>query len=212
MPTPLKDQNRLGLYTAVVANLALYIGTARSGALFGGDWAALAESLPAMLPAGLGLVLVGILSAQIDGTAKARLVFRRWRNPLPASDAFSRLGPADARVDMGALTRDHGPLPTDAAGQNALWFRLYRSIEDQPAVSHAHREYLFARDYHFLSALILIGLGVMALFTFDRFTTALAYVGIHTVQFLITGQAARNHGRRLVCTVLARKAAEEPRS
>jgi hypothetical protein len=210
--TTLKDQNRVGLYTVMAANLALYVAFSRWSAIFTGDWAALGAGWVAAVPAGLGLIMVSVLNAQTDAIMKARLVFMRWRNPLPASEAFTRWGPADPRVDMAALATKFGPLPSDPKAQNALWYRLYKSVEDAPAIEHAHREYLFTRDFHFLAALMLIGLGILAVATFVGVGKTLLYLAILAAQFLMTGQAARNHGRRLVCTVLARKAAEEDRS
>lgn len=212
MAATLKGQNRLGLYAVMAANLALYFTVSGSGALFSGDWAALVAEWATLVPAGLGLIVVGVLIAQADAMTKARLVFMRWRDPLPASEVFTRWGHSDPRIDMAALERKFGPLPTDAKGQNALWYRLYKSIETDAAVEHAHREFLFTRDFHFLAALMLIGLGVSAVATFAGVGKTLLYLAILAAQFLMTGQAARNHGRRLVCTVLARKAAEDDRS
>jgi hypothetical protein len=208
----LKDQNRLGLYAVMAANLALYFSVSGSGAIFSGDWAGLATQWAALLPAGLGLIVVGVLNAQADAITKARLVFMRWHDPLPASEAFTRLAATDPRIDMAALECKFGQLPTDAKSQNALWYRLYKSIEADAAVEHAHREFLFTRDFHFLAALMLIGLGVLAIATFSGVGKTSLYLAILAAQFLTTGQAARNHGRRLVCTVLARKAAENDRS
>lgn len=205
----LKDQNRAGLYTVMAANLALYFAFSRLSAISAGDWPALLSGWLAAAPAGLGLVIVGILNAQADAITKARLVFMRWHNPLPGSEAFTRWAPADPRVDMQALAEKFGPLPSEPQAQNALWYRLYGSVEDAAAVEHAHREYLFTRDFHFLAALMLIGLGLLAIATFAGVAKTSLYVAILAAQFLMTGQAARNHGRRLVCTVLARKAAEE---
>lgn len=212
MAATLKDQNRLGLYAAMAANLALYFAASGAGVVFIGDWAALAGQWAALLPAGLGLIVVGVLSAQADAITKARLVFMRWRDPLPASEAFTRWAASDPRIDTAALERKFGPLPADAKGQNALWYRLYKSIEGDAAVEHAHREYLFTRDFHFLAALMLVAFSVLAVATFTGVGKTLVYLAILAAQFLMTGQAARNHGRRLVCTVLARKAAEPERS
>jgi hypothetical protein len=207
--TTLKDQNRAGLYTVMAANLVLFFACSRWSAISAGDWATLSAGWVAVVPAGLGLIIVSVLNAQIDAIMKARLVFMRWRNPLPASEVFTRWGPADPRVDMAALAAKFGPPPSAPHDQNARWYRLYKSVEDAPAVQHALREYLFTRDFHFLAALMLIGLGVLAVATFVGVAKTLLYLALLTAQFLMTGQAARNHGRRLVCTVLARKAAEE---
>jgi hypothetical protein len=208
----LKDQNRLGLYTVMAANLALYFAMGRWSAIFAGDWASFVGGWASVLPAGLGLIVVGVLNAQLDAVTKAKLVFMRSRDPLPASEAFTRWGPADPRVDMATLSAKFAPLPSDPKGQNALWYRLYKSIETDAAVEHAHREYLFTRDFHFLAALMLVAFGMLAIVTFTGVGKTLAYLAILIAQFLMTGQAARTHGRRLVSTVLARKAAEEDRS
>lgn len=64
MAATLKDQNRLGLYAVMAANLALYFAVSGAGAVFSGDWAALAGQWAALLPAGLGLIVVGVLNAQ----------------------------------------------------------------------------------------------------------------------------------------------------
>lgn len=131
-----------------------------------------------------------------------------WKHPLPGCRAFSRHAHADSRVDIAALERAHGPLPEGPREQNALWYRLYKSVESEAAVVQVHRAFLFARDYACLALMMTIVLGGAALFQVPSTGARLAYVGILALQFVLSGQAARNHGNRFVTTVLAIKAAE----
>jgi hypothetical protein len=176
-------------------------------ALVAGQWVNAAKNLPEVLPAGLCLVLVGVVNAQLTGDAKARIVFFRWRDPLPASEAFTRHALADSRIDLSTLEQNNGPLPTHPRQQNLLWYRLYQSVAEHPAVLLVHREYLFTRDYACLSLLMLIGFGTAGLFQFPSKATASYYIGLLTVQYLLVRRAARNHGIEFVTTVLALKGA-----
>ena len=205
MATSLKDANRLPLFACMAANLAVYYTAVKTDTIFGGDWLSLAKEIIEAVPAGLGLVLVGILNAQIPADMKARLVFHRWRNPLPGSRAFTQYGKNDPRVDLSALEQQHGPLPNDEEAQNAFWFKLFKSIENHPSVLQAHREYLFTRDFTVLSLLMLVVLGVSAAIQMLSHQTTMIYTGLLFLQFILAGQAARNHGKRLVTTVLALK-------
>jgi hypothetical protein len=192
-----------------VANAITFYLAVRTDMLLGGEWVVLAKNLPEVLPGGLCLVLVGVVNAQLGNDAKARIVFLRWRDPLPGSEAFTRHAIADPRIDLTAIERSNGPLPTSRRRQNTLWYRLYRSVADDPAVLQVHREYLFTRDYACMSLLMLIGLGTAGLFHVPSKSTALGYVGLLVIQFLLVRRAARNHGVGLVTTVLALKGADD---
>jgi hypothetical protein len=205
----LKDRNRAGLWAIVAANFVLFAIMARPVEILSGDLAELGRAWLPLLPAGLGLAAVGVVNGQADAITKARLVYWRVKDPLPGREAFTVIGPGDERVDMSALATKYGPLPTEPKAQNTLWYRIYKSVESDHGVEHAHREFLFARDYCFLSALMLAGLGGLSVLTFIGAGKALLYLAILIMQFVVTGQAARNHGRRLISTVLAVAGAKE---
>ncbi|MCH9052754.1 MAG: hypothetical protein IIA72_17055 [Proteobacteria bacterium] len=207
MVASLKDANKLPLLAAMVANLAVFYAAVKTDAIIGGAWLDVARSLTEALPAGLGLVLIGIVNAQLSADAKARIVFFRWQNPLPGSHAFTHYSATDPRIDLGFLEEAHGPLPTDPRQQNALWYKLYKSVEKDASVMQVHREFLFARDYTCLALMMAILLGGAGLVQIPSSGTALSYLGVLVVQFLLAGRAARNHGRRFVTTVLALKGA-----
>lgn len=203
MATPLKDQNALRLYTIWAANFALFFATQGASALFAGDWGGLLTQWQSILPVALGLVLVTVLNAQAEPNTKSQLVYMRLRDPLPGAEAFTRWARIDPRIDVAALENAHGALPTAPAEQNRLWYRLFKSLEADPGVEHAHKEWLFTRDYTFMAALMVLVLGAGAIFTFTGVTKTLLYIAVLIGQFVLAGRAARHHGRRLVCTVLA---------
>lgn len=207
MSRSLQDANRAALLLVAAANAVPFYLAVKTDAGLDGEWLGGLTHLPEILPAGLCLVLVGAANAQLTADAKARIVFLRWRHPLPGSEAFTRHAFADPRVDVLTLERNNGPLPTDPRQQNLLWYRLYQSVIDHPAVSQSHREYLFMRDYACLSLLILIAFGTAGLFQFPSRSTALGYIGLLALQYLLVRRAARTHGIELVTTVLALKGA-----
>jgi hypothetical protein len=170
-----------------------------------GDWIELARHLGDALPAGLGVALMGIINAQFSPEAKSRIVFMRWHNSLPGCEAFTRHAQSDPRVDIASVERVCGSLPTDPRQQNSLWYKLYKSIESEPAVIQVHRAFLLARDYTCLALMMTVVLGVAGFLQIPTKRTALVYLIVLLLQFLFAGQAARNNGKRFVATVLAIK-------
>ncbi|VIO70544.1 hypothetical protein CI1B_31980 [Bradyrhizobium ivorense] len=170
---------------------------------------ALRASLAPVLP-----VAVLILNGLISHETKARLVYWKLTNPLPGSEAFTRHAPADARIDMAALKRNVGVLPTDPADQNAKWYKLYRRVSGDPAVVEAHRLYLLYRDMAAIS-IMLVPLVPAALFHAGSSGMACAAASaLFAVQYLLCAISARHSGIRLVTNVLAihatRKVAAAP--
>jgi hypothetical protein len=132
----------------------------------------------------------------------------RWRNPLPGCEAFSRYAKGDERIDFSALERLWGPLPENPREQNALWYRLYKSVDLDPSVEQVHRSFLFTRDYACLALMLAVVLGLVGFVQIPSKRIAAVYFFVLVLQFLVAGQAARIHGKRFVTTVLAIKGAE----
>ncbi|OOG24251.1 hypothetical protein B1C78_09200 [Thioalkalivibrio denitrificans] len=105
MEGSLKSENSAALYAVMAANLIVFYAILKGQLLLAGDWIAAAYDLGQALPAGLGLILTGVLSAQLSADAKSRIVFLRWSNPLPGCEAFSRYTRSDPRVDLSALEK-----------------------------------------------------------------------------------------------------------
>jgi hypothetical protein len=177
------------------AAVLLFIAPELVGA---GSFAIMRAGATAVLPV-VVLLLTGLLSHE----DKARLVYWRMVNPLPGSRAFTEYGRSDARVDMKALVKHVGKLPDDPREQNAKWYKLYRAVTDDPAVSHAHKLYLMYRD---MAAVSFILAPVVP--------AALWYVGappasrwiagaLFVLQYAVCAIGARHSGVRFVCNVLA---------
>ena len=154
----------------------------------------------------LGLVLpliTLVLDGIVPADAKAVLVYWRRKNPLPGSEAFTKHGAADPRVDMKVLNERCGSLPKAADEQNQLWYKLFKAVENRPSVSQAHRASLLTRDLATLS-LSLIPLGAIFAAVLRVGTVPwVVLVGVLTLQFIVLRRVAANNGRRFVTTVLA---------
>ena len=207
MEKSLKDGNRLSLYVVMLANLCFFYLVAQNNAIVTGSWVILLRNVGGAVPAGLGLILTGILNAQLSAEMKSRIVFVRWRNSLPGCAAFSRYAKDDVRIDFSAIERLCGPLPEDPREQNALWYRLYKSVDSEPSVVQVHRAFLFTHDYACIALMIAVVLGPIGFFQIPSKSIGTLYCFVLVLQFFVASQAARTHGKRLVTTVLAIKAA-----
>jgi hypothetical protein len=145
-----------------------------------------------LLPAGFGVVLAGVVNGLLSSDTKARLVFWRWAHPLPGSFAFSRYAQRDSRIDLAALEKRVGPFPSEPREQNARWYKLYKSICNEPAVIDAHRYFLLTRDYSGIAFLLLLTAGPLGVWQIPSMTTAAIYMGLLLLQYLGARQAAQN--------------------
>jgi hypothetical protein len=158
---------------------------------------------------GVGIVatciplLTIVLSGLISDAAKARLVFWRWRNPLPGCRVFTELVSSDARIDVSALNREHGEFPREPKEQNTLWYRLYKKHTGNVMVTEAHRVYLLTRDLTALSAVFVVLFSIGIGFDSVSWKTGCLYSAILIAQYFIIATSARNYGIRFVLNVLA---------
>lgn len=167
----------------------------------GASWGtvAVARSLATALLPVVVLLLTGVLSHQV----KATLVYWRLKDPYPGCEAFTKHGPADARIDMAALKKNVGELPTERAAQNSKWFKLYLKVENEVSVLEAHKAYLLFRDMAAMSLLLAALVPVALYFTRATASVVLASAIWFAVQFLVCCLGARNSGTRFVSNVLA---------
>lgn len=207
MAKSLKDQNRWPLLLVILVNVAIFYVAVKTGAIAVAGIDQLIKGWKELLPSGAVFVLTSVLNELLTTNTKARIVFLRWNDPLPGSRAFTVYAKRDPRVDIASLTRQFGTLPTAPREQNALWYKMYKSIGADPAVEEIHRNFLFTRDYAVASLLLLLVLGTLGFWMISSLTTAGVYCLILLLQYILAGQAARNHGIRFVTTVLAIKSA-----
>ena len=203
---PLKDQNRLPIMGMLALNLVAFILVVKTGQLLTPDVGGFAKRWLDFLPAGVGIAFAAVVNGLLSSENKACLVFWRWSNPLPGSRAFSTYVRRDSRIDTAALRRIIDRWPTAPHDQNTLWYRLYRSVENEPAVLDAHRHFLLTRDCTAIAFLMLIAAGPLGFWLIASLATAGTYIALLLLQYLFARQAAYNYGVRLVTTVLALKA------
>lgn len=151
---------------------------------------------------------IGVLSATVPRLLpdhlKASLVFLRIADPLPGCRAFSEHMGTDPRIDTAALERQVGmPLPSNPREQNALWYKLYKSVSEHKSVQDAHRSYLALRDLSAACAVMVGPLSVVVLLTTSFATSGILFVLAVLGEFWLLRTAASNVGIRFVTNVLA---------
>ncbi|WP_434347275.1 hypothetical protein ACN6A1_03265 [Myxococcus virescens] len=203
----IKHSYRFKLAGVALANFALYYLVVSTDSLRVAGLSALFQNWKELVPGSVALVLTGALNSLLDSTTKARLVFWKWKNPLPGTEAFSKHAKDDPRINVATLKARFGPLPRGAYEQNSLWYKMYSAISSKPAVMDAHVDFLVHRDYACIGVLFLVAFGIPAFF-FASLNVAGGYLAMLLVQCLLAMQAARNSGVRLVTTVLAIRSAE----
>jgi hypothetical protein len=205
----LKDQNRWQLWLIVAVNWIFLYGVVQANAIRLDGLSGAFSDIQKLIPAGLALVIATVLNGLLNADVKARLVFLRWRNVLPGHRAFSEYAIADPRIDPSALVKViAADLPIEPLEQNRTWYRLYRTVENDPAVRQVHRDFLLLRDYTGFCVLFIVFYGAVGLYAIRSLTTALLYLALLVLQYIIVRQAASNYGIRFVTTVLALKAAK----
>jgi hypothetical protein len=148
-------------------------------------------------------VLVLLIVNSLPHDLKSMLVYWKPRGVLPGSEAFTKHGPGDSRIDMTSLKKHVGKFPTDPAEQNSRWYKLYKMVANEPEVLEAHKLFLMYRDMAVMSLPLCVlipaatyGMGGTAK------STALAAV-LLIAQYLLAAMSARWSGIRFVCNVLA---------
>lgn len=153
-------------------------------------------------------LILFILNGIISSDLKASLIFWKWNNPLPACRAFSHYADKDDRIDKNYLIKKYTTLPTNAKDQNSLWYKIYKTHQENPIVKKSHKDFLLARDIGSISVLLLIFCGITMLFVNTKNYKWL-YFGFLLVQYLIFTIIAQNHGKRFVCNTLAIETSKE---
>jgi hypothetical protein len=201
----LKGKNAVYLWSFIGANLAVFLSLVVSrqfaSASIDHFWERVTTKdgiIAACIPI-LAIVLSGVLS----DAGKARLVFWRWRNPLPGCRVFTQLIGTDPRIDVAALRKKHGDFPDDPQAQNALWFRLYKQHKTIPLVWEAHKIYLLTRDMTTIAAVFAVVFSIGVIAASVNWRISLLYVGALCIQYVLIASAAQNYGRRFVLDVLS---------
>jgi len=204
----LKEQNRWQIAIVVVVNSLFLYGVVQANAIELDGFRSIFSDAQKLVPVGCAVVIATVLNGILNADAKARLVFLRWYDALPGHRAFSEYASADPRIDLAALTKMQGfVFPVDPRDQNRAWYRIYKTVENEPAVVQVHRDFLLLRDYTGLSALFIVFYGAAGLYAIPSTKISAIYLLLLILQYCVVRQAASHYGIRLVTTVLAQKTA-----
>lgn len=205
----LKERNQRGLALLLAVNAVAFVGLLKMNVLFSGAWTELWADLEEVATGAVLPFLVSILNGQLGADNKARLVFLRWRHPLPGSRAFSHFLHRDPRLNPAAVQRLVGDLPRDPVEQNRTWYAIYQTVRDVPVVADVHRHFLFARDYTSFAAMLFCMAAPLS-FWLMPWRDAALYSVLLVSQYLLASQAGRTYGARLVTTVMAQAQSQPP--
>lgn len=153
--------------------------------------------------AGVAGLVILVFQDLAPPSVKSAIVFWRTRDILPGHRAFTQLAPKDPRINAVELA---ALLPTElmtGGQQNALWYRWFKEIENDPSITDAHRRYLALRDCTVLLALLTALSPILGFVEVQTWPGALKLAGVCGVAYLVVMIAARNAAGRFVCNVVA---------
>lgn len=204
MAKSLKEHNISRLAWVCIGNLAVF------GVLFL-DLELDFNKLKQFLPVSMVTALVVVLNGFVGPNSKARLVFWRWKNPLPGSRAFSELAKNDPRIDIdGILRNEDEDILESPEKQNYVWYnKYYAKVKGDPSVMSNHRDYLFTRDYASLSFIFFFPMSFLGYLNSETWHFVFFYTLIMAVQYFGARRAAVTNGERFVTTVLANATTRE---
>jgi len=207
----LKGKNPLYLWSFVAVNSAVFLsvivnkGLPQSLQPLTQTWSQVSAKsgiIAVFIP-----IAVIVLSGVISDTMKARLVFWRWRNPLPGCRAFSALMESDPRINAKVLAAKHGNFPRTPSAQNALWYKIYREHKLKRMIWSAQQVFLLTRDLIAIAACFAVLFSAGAALARVDWKTWLGYTAVLILQYMVVARAARNYGTSFVLDVLSEECA-----
>jgi hypothetical protein len=210
----LRGKNALYLWSFIGANFAVFLSLVVSRHF---DTESIAHSWMhvtaknGIIAASIPLAAI-IFGGLLNDTTKARLVFWRWRHPLPGSRVFSELISTDSRIDVSAIEKSVGKFPRAPQEQNTLWYKLYRKHKMARSVWESHKVYLLTRDMSTIAAACALLFSAGVAMAGANWRTSLIYFSLLTAQYALIAKAAHNYGNRFVLNVICEESAAQPRS
>lgn len=198
----LKAKNNPMLWAVVTADVLANFAIASSDSLTNAAAWTSADALRGVFASCVPVVVL-LLNSLVPARAKAVMVFWRVRNVLPGHRAFSKHAADDPRIDIERLRKNIGAFPENPREQNATWYRLFKKVEMEAAVDHAHQQFLLLRDVASLSVLLLLAV-VLAMLA-GGLTSGQAGIAVllFGIQYVLAAISAAAQGRGLVRSVLA---------
>lgn len=143
-----------------------------------------------------------VFSGLISNNSKARLIYFRWKNPLPGSQAFTKYMIQEPRADRSRLIQKWGTLPIEPDNQNKIWYKMLQDVKRDRRVFESHRSWLISRELATYSALLLPIVALVVLITSSDWISQWTYLLGLLIQLFVCISAARNYGIRFIQTVL----------
>lgn len=177
----LKNRYKKHLIVFLIINIAVYMAVS-----IGGNLADVTSTVDILMSEKgvfilLAPIIILILNGIVSAEWKARLVFLKYSNPLPGSEAFSKYMNDDPRINIDNIKNRWGTLPVEPADQNRLWYKMYRSVDTDVRVHEAHYDWLFTRDLTSLAIIFLTVLPILGLFVIS----SLKIYGIYLLALLV---------------------------
>jgi hypothetical protein len=198
----LKAKNRLVIGSVLMADALMFFFVSAAPKLsLHSPWS---FDISARLALAVVIPLVALLlGSLLPASIKSILVFWRIKQVLPAHRAFEEKILSDPRIDRARLQKNVGAFPANPIEQNAMWYRLFKKVENEISIDYAHGQFLLLRDLGAISALLL-PICLLCWIT-DIISTreSLIFAGILGAQFLLSAISAQSQGTGLVSSVLA---------
>ena len=210
----LKGKNSLYLWSFVGVNVAVFLSLVATRHFDSASialWWRHVTAKNGIFAVSIPLAVI-VFSGLLSDINKARLVFWRWRQPLPGTRVFSELISTDSRIDLPALKKSIGKFPRAPQEQNALWYRLYRKHKMTRSVWESHKVYLLTRDMSTIAALAALLFSVGAASAGVDLRATLIYSMFLTAQYVFIAKAAHNYGNRFVLNVICEESSSLPLS
>lgn len=154
----------------------------------------------------IAVLVALVLTLRIRPEWKDTIVFWHRQNGFSSSRAFSVLAQKDYRFRVEALRQRTGPFPEDAAGQQALWDRLYDKYADVPVIRRMRGQYLLCYEIAAVSLLLVAPMLALVAASWSSPAIILASPGFLIGQYIMFVVATRFMGDDLVKGVLALEA------
>jgi hypothetical protein len=209
----LKEQNAWLIKAALIAHVLAFLWVVNNPRrLLSADQVTLVNQLEALAAPGtaaLGLIVIAslLILGFVPPLWRDRLMHWRWKDPLPGSRAFSKIGPSSAHIDMRKLRAQYGAFPRSGDKQNALFYQIYRRHREDVGVLDAHGRYLAARDLGTITALLSVTLPWLAWWATGDSGSSLVYGAFLIAIYVLFVIAVKNYSFRMVQNVLASESA-----
>lgn len=99
-----------------------------------------------------------ITSSIISSKLKFKIIYVFLGEYCPGCFAFSRYAKDDYRINEDILKKLYGDFPSTHKEENVLFYKIYKSVEDDSVVYASQQNFLLFRDLFFVHLFFMLGL------------------------------------------------------